>query len=154
MLKKWKVRWQHEWLFIKKVYILLYYYGLCFVVRKDMKYILIPLLLAGILSEALGLLARFPVVVFVYGVINAITWVEGVCYIIFNIIIEKNTFTIRVKKLFKICLFWFLMFVIGVFVMAFYDVTFNKFEWIFLVLLSSWLWDEVKGVLDRKSKNN
>ena len=119
-----------------------------------MKYILIPLLLAGILSEALGLLARFPVVVFVYGVINAITWVEGVCYIIFNIIIEKNTFTIRVKKLFKICLFWFLMFVIGVFVMAFYDVTFNKFEWIFLVLLSSWLWDEVKGVLDRKSKNN
>ena len=117
-----------------------------------MKYLLVPLLLAGILSEALGLLAKFPVVVFIYGVINAIVWVEGTCYIIFDVIIEKNALGVKVKKLLKVCLLWLLMYIVGVFIMIFYDVVFNKFEWIFLTLLSSWLWNDVKDILARKTE--
>lgn len=117
-----------------------------------MKYILIPLLLILVLSEVLGLLSKYPAVVFIYGVINGIVWVEGTFYIIFNVMIEKNAFAVRAKRLFKIFLLWILMYVVGICVMIFYDVGFNKFEWVSLVLLSSWLWNDIKKILNKKSE--
>lgn len=118
-----------------------------------MKYLLIPLLFILVSMGGFSLWIKYPVGVSIYCTINALIWVNGFFYIVVEVIINSNPFKVRVKNLFKVFLLWFLMYVVGVFVMAFYDVVFYRFEWVGLGLLCSWVWDDIKDILDRKSEN-